>query len=102
MSVRAKVVIAFIIGVATIPLLIAAAAWLGCFPVAATYAPPRWERRLAGRALDTSLSRSAKGLAAPITEDDPTLLAGLKVALFLGRLKALPPSVDAAWRKPAK
>jgi hypothetical protein len=76
---RARILAAFAIGLATTPIAVAISAWLGLFGVSATDVPPTSERRLAGRALDTSVSRSARGLTAPFVDDDQTLLAGLKL-----------------------
>ena len=74
-----KVLAAFILGVATVPLVVIASAWLGLFAVNATDPPSSWEEELAERALDTALERSAKGLAAPFADDEQALLAGLRL-----------------------
>ena len=74
-----RVLAAFLLGIATVPLLLILSAWLGRLPVSATGQPPKWEEELAELALDKSLARSAKGLTAPLAPDDPTLLAGMKL-----------------------
>jgi len=169
MNIRARPLLAFTLGIASIPLAVLLLAWLGQFEVSATDEPPAWEQALAERALDTALARDAKGLTPPRNDDEQSLLAGMKlyrnncagchgdfnapsswgsrnfyprvpqfpehppdlslpemyvaikygirysgmgawngmlseeeiwrVALFLSRLEALPPDVDAVWRK---
>jgi mono/diheme cytochrome c family protein len=74
-----KSVFVFVLGLLTVPLLLAVVGWLGGLPVAATDAPPRWEVWLAGRALDASLARRAKGLEPPFAADEATLRAGMKL-----------------------
>lgn len=74
-----KVLAAFALGLATLPLMAILAAGLGLFAVTATDRPSKWEEMLAERALDTSLARRAKGLKVPLADDDQALLAGLRL-----------------------
>jgi mono/diheme cytochrome c family protein len=74
-----RVLVAFLIGIATVPLLLIICAWLGRLPVSATGQPPGWEEELAEFAFDKSLARGAKGLSAPLAPDEQTLLAGMKL-----------------------
>src|SRR5262245_52697181 len=79
MSNRAGILWAFILGVATIPLVIVLSAWLGLFTVPATDQPSGWEAALAERALDTALAKAAKDLTQPDDSDDQALRAGMKL-----------------------
>jgi len=74
-----KIVSGFLLGLVFVPLLAAVAGSLGRLPVAATAAPPAWETRLAGRAVQASLAREAAGLTSPIPATDENLRTGLRL-----------------------
>jgi mono/diheme cytochrome c family protein len=74
-----KTVIAFVLGLLSIPVVLAILGVSGFLPVAATDVPPDWEVSFAGRALDASLERRAEGLKPPFAADEATLRAGMKL-----------------------
>ena len=75
-----KIAIVFIVGLLAVPLLLALATVLGCFPSRSTSTPPKWETALGARALDASLERRSKGLTNPIAANDrAALAAGAKI-----------------------
>jgi thiosulfate dehydrogenase len=74
-----RILVAFLLGVATIPLLLLLAAWRGLLPLSATAQPPKWEEKLADVALDATLYSSTKRLTVPVASNDQTLLAGLRI-----------------------
>ncbi len=79
MKCLAKVLVAFVLGILTVPLLVAGAAWLGAIKIRATDQAPRWEEAFAGLALDAALKKETKGLKVPLAYDDQALLAGLRL-----------------------
>ena len=74
-----KTVIAFVLGLLSIPVVLAILGVSGFLPVGATDVPPNWEVSFAGRALDASLERRAEGLKPPFAADEATLRAGMKL-----------------------
>lgn len=74
-----KVLFGFILGILASAGALLAAAFAGVFPVAATDTPPAIEVKLARGALKASLEKAAAPLHNPITADDATLLAGMKI-----------------------
>lgn len=74
-----KVLLAFLAGLLLVPLVAAAFVFTGHVGSDSVSAPPGWEQRLGGGALDVALEARAKRAApkfAPI--DDATLLLGMK------------------------
>lgn len=65
----------FIIGSIALPLLIVLIGILGFLPSTATSEPPGIENNIAGRALDGSLERRAKGLRNPVSANDINALS---------------------------
>jgi len=61
-----KTSIGFVLGLLVVPAIGAAVVLSGHFPFQATDKPPRWERRIAGMALDPAIERKAEGLVSPI------------------------------------
>jgi mono/diheme cytochrome c family protein len=70
-----KVLIGLIIGLIALPLLALLAGIFGFLPSTAISSPPGIENSIAGRALDASLERRAKGLKNPIQANDTAALA---------------------------
>jgi mono/diheme cytochrome c family protein len=75
----AKTLIGFVLGLLVVPVIWAAIVFSGHFPFQATDKPPRWERRLAGLALDPAVAKKAEGLANPIAATDDELMSGMKL-----------------------
>ena len=70
-----KWILAFVAGLIAAPLLFAIAGVTGLLGSNATSVPPRWENRIFGGILESSLERRAKGVANPIKADDKAALA---------------------------
>ena len=71
-------ILAFIIGLASLPIGALLVIWLGWWPTRATSSPPTWEQAFAQSALRSSVARRARGITNPIPVSDETLLAGMK------------------------
>ena len=74
-----KFLLGFVLGVAFLPIASVAAERLGLLTVRADHEPPAWERRLARSALRASLAKSAVGVASPLSGDEESLMAGMKI-----------------------
>jgi len=70
-----KLLVAFVAGLITVPILFALAGVIGWLPSNATSDPPRWEMSLGMRAIDASLERRAEGLKNPIAANDSAAFA---------------------------
>jgi mono/diheme cytochrome c family protein len=70
-----KTVIAFIIGLVTVPVLFGLAAIAGWLPSDATSEPPKWESSIGMRSLDASLEKRSDKLKNPIAANDSAALA---------------------------
>src|ERR1041385_4654005 len=71
--------VAFIIGLALLPIGALLVTWLGWWPTRATASPPTWARAFAQAALRSSVAKRARGITNPIPVSDETLLAGMKI-----------------------
>jgi len=67
--------IAFIIGLITAPILVALVGIAGWLPSNSNSEPPKWESSIGMRALDASLERRSDGLPNPITTKDAAAIA---------------------------
>jgi mono/diheme cytochrome c family protein len=74
-----KTLIGFLLGLLVLPAIGAAVALSGHFPFEAKVRPPRWERRIAGLALDPAVEKKAEGLTNPIAATDGDLMRGLRL-----------------------
>ena len=75
----AKTLIGFVLALLVVLAIGAAVLFSGRFPFQATDKPPRWERRIAGMALDPAVARKAEGLTDPISATDEDLLKGMRL-----------------------
>jgi len=71
--------LAFILGVFTLPVVIGAAALFGFLPVSANEKPPMWEINLAQSVLNARIKRDAEALKNPMPADENTLLRGMRL-----------------------
>jgi thiosulfate dehydrogenase len=74
-----RILIGFILGLLVLPVIAALVAFSGRFPFEATARPPRWERQLAGMALDPAIGKKAAGVVNPLSATDDNLMKGMKV-----------------------
>jgi len=75
-----KNILAFLAGLALLPVAAILIASFGLWPTKATApGPPGWERLWAQSALRSSLEREARGVTNPVTVSNETLLAGMKI-----------------------
>lgn len=70
-----KTLIAFIVGLAAAPILLALAGIAGFLPSDSASEPPKWESSVGMRALDASLEKRSHGLKNPIAANDSAALA---------------------------
>jgi mono/diheme cytochrome c family protein len=74
-----RLLVGWLLGVATLPVLALGAAWLGLLPSYANAPPPAWEKTIAQMALLKYVARHAPEIANPIAATDENLLAGMKI-----------------------
>lgn len=75
-----KMLIAFIVGLITAPVLFILAGIAGWLPSSSSTEPPKWESSIGMRALDASLEKRSDGLRNPIApKDAASLAAGAKI-----------------------
>jgi mono/diheme cytochrome c family protein len=74
---RARLLVAFVVGTLTTPLVGLAFALSGFISVDAASTPPGWESRIGQSGLEASLARRSQGLAVPSQAGDADLLAGM-------------------------
>jgi mono/diheme cytochrome c family protein len=75
-----KMLIAFIVGLVTLPVLFALAGIAGYLPSDSTSEPPHWESSFGMRALDASLEKRSSGLTNPVKSgDSAAIVAGQKI-----------------------
>jgi mono/diheme cytochrome c family protein len=70
-----KTLVAFVIGLITLPVLFGIAAIAGWLPSGATSEPPGWESSIGMRSLDASLEKRSEGLKNPVAANDAEVLA---------------------------
>ncbi len=74
-----RLLLGFVIGLLIVPAAAALYVFTGHFPFEATARPPRWERRLAGMALDPAMDAKARAFANPLTATDADLAKGMRI-----------------------
>lgn len=75
-----KTLIAFIVGLITLPVLFALAGVAGYLPSDSASEPPNWESSFGMRALDASLEKRSGGLSNPFKSgDSAAIAAGQKI-----------------------
>lgn len=75
-----KTLIAFLVGLVTLPLLFALAGVAGYLPSDSASEPPHWESSFGMRALDASLEKRSGALSNPVkSSDSADIAAGKKI-----------------------
>lgn len=73
------ILIGWLLGLATLPLVGLGAAWMGLLPMQVNGPKPAWEKTMAQMALHNYVARQAPRVTNPVAATDENLLAGLKV-----------------------
>jgi thiosulfate dehydrogenase len=74
-----RLLVGWLLGVVTLPVLALGASWLGLLPSYANAPEPAWEKAVAQMALQNYAARRAPHIPNPIAPTDENLLAGMKV-----------------------